>query len=162
MEIEERGLWSRSDDSRRGAEGRGGCGQNEGVKQRGAEEERGGVGGCRRCKGEGKQGPEQAARALRAWYRGVNPTLNTPPPSPLPHSIVGSEVKLSYVGLTASVCCVLAVCLDSAASLSQQLHNRWLKEGPPYRRGPDRRSGEEDSAHSADTHTHRHTADTCK
>lgn len=36
--------------------------------------------------------------------------------------------QLSYAGLTASVCCVLGICLDSPALLSQQLNNRWLKK----------------------------------
>lgn len=46
------------------------------------------------------------------------------PTPPLP----ARRGQLSYVGLTASVCCVLAVCLDSPALLSQQLNNRWLKK----------------------------------
>lgn len=47
------------------------------------------------------------------------------PPSTLPPARRG---QLSYAGLTASVCCVLGVCLDSPALLSQQLNNRWLKK----------------------------------
>lgn len=45
---------------------------------------------------------------------------STPPPT--------QGGQLSYAGLTASVCCVLCVCLDSPALLSQQLNNRWLKK----------------------------------
>lgn len=74
---------------------------------------------CRRCSGERKQCPKQAVRALGAWYRGVNPPRPSPPTR---------RGQLSYAGLTASVCCVLAVCLDSPALLSQQLNNRWLKK----------------------------------
>lgn len=37
--------------------------------------------GCRRCRGEGKQHPNHAARALRAWYRRV---ILPPPPKPPP------------------------------------------------------------------------------
>lgn len=51
-----------------------------------------------------------------------------PPPTPPTPSHPTQRGQLSYAGLTASVCCVLAVCLDSPALLSQQLNNRWLKK----------------------------------
>lgn len=71
-----------------------------------------------RFRGEGKQCPNQAVRALGAWYRGVSPPLLT----------LTRRGQLNYACLTASVCCVLCVCLDSPALLSQQLNNRWLKK----------------------------------
>lgn len=47
--------------------------------ERGECRKRGG-GGCSRCRGEGKQRPKQAVRALGAWYRGGQPPLSTPQP----------------------------------------------------------------------------------
>lgn len=79
-----------------------------------------------------------------------------------PNTTTTNRGQLSYVGLTASVCCVLAVCLDSPALLSQQLNNRWLKKAS-IQRGLDQkiapRKEHRLQTKHADTHTHANDMD---
>lgn len=96
---------------------------------------------------EGKQCPSQAVRVLGAWYRGVAAITTPTPPA--------RRGQLSYAGLTASVCCVLAVCLDSPALLSQQLNNRWLKKAS-IQSALDQKNHTKEGTQAADK-THRHT-----
>lgn len=141
--------------------------ENEGVKQRkerykgdwkrGRKEENMAQGGrgCRRCSRESKQHPIAAVRARGAWYRGVHPHPPPHPPSP------SQRGQLSYVGLTASVCRALAVCLDSSALLSQQLNNSWLKKAS-IQSGPDLKITPR-KVHKLQTkHTDSSWAHTCK
>lgn len=83
----------------------------------------------RECSREGKEvvrGTEGRVNSAPNRQLGHSePGTETTPPYPLPTARQG---QLSYAVLTASVCCVLWVCLDSPALLRQQLNNRWLKK----------------------------------
>lgn len=83
------------------------------------------------------------------------PQQNCPPPNHThrhtytPNPTEAWRGQLSYVGLTASVYCVLGVCLDSTALLSQQLNSRWLKKASIQRR-LDQKNQSKESTQAAD------------
>lgn len=117
-------------------------------------------GECSRGEAEVAGGAEGRVNSAPTRRRGRSePGTEGSAAPPPPHRT--RRGQLSYAGLTASVCCVLAVCLDSPALLSQQLNNRWLKKAS-IQSGPDQKITPRKVHRLQTKHTDASRAHTCK